>query len=302
MYLLAATIICGLFLFVASFSLVRFFDQRSARLARIAYGSRQERDLRLKNFVGSAQSFLKALGKAVPRSPDDLSRQGRRLVQAGIRRRDGAVLLVGVQAGLVITLLSVSAAMGQLRAHPFAVFMICVFCGALLPDLWLTRKIAARKLRVQYGLPDALDLIVVCVEAGLGLDQSLLRIARELNTAYPDLSEELELVILEVNAGKSRPDALRNLSKRTDIEDIKALVAILIQTDRFGTSIGQSLRVFAQNLRVKRRQRAEEYAAKIPVKMVPAMVIFIFPAIFVVVAGPAVMRIAKSLLPYLGTP
>jgi tight adherence protein C len=180
--------------------------------------------------------------------------------------------------------------------------VLSVFGGALLPDLWLSRLIRARKLRIQDGLPDALDLIVVCVEAGLGLDQALLRIAHELKRPYPDLSEELELVILEVNAGKSRADALRNLAQRTDIEDLKALVAILIQTDRFGTSVGQSLRVFAQTLRVKRRQRAEECAAKIPVKMVPAMVIFIFPAIFVVVAGPAVIRIAQSLVPYLTTP
>ena len=302
MYLLASTIICGLLLFAASFLVVYFFNQRAVRLARIAHEIQPETNPRLGEFLSRMESVLKALGKAVSRSQDHLSRQGRRLVQAGIRRKDGAVLLVGAQAGLALTLFLVSAASGQLQAHPFVCSILSVFGGVLIPDLWLGRMIRARKQRIQYGLPDALDLTVVCVEAGLGLDQSLMRIGQELKTPYPDLSEELELVILEVNAGKSRADALRNLAKRTDIEDLKALVAILIQTDRFGTSIGQSLRVFAQNLRVKRRQRAEECAAKIPVKMVPAMVIFIFPAIFVVVAGPAVIHIAKSLVPLLSAP
>jgi tight adherence protein C len=301
MYLLAA-IICGLLLFAAMFLAVYFFDQRAVRLARITHKNQAEAYPRLADLVSRSESVLKALGTAVSRSPDHLSRQGRRLVQAGVRRRDGAVLLVGTQVGLALLLLLVSAAIGQLHSHPFLCLVIAVAAGALIPDLWLGQVIAARKQRIQFGLPDALDLIVVCVEAGLGLDQSLLRIGQELRVPYPDLSEELELVILEVNAGKSRPDALRNLAKRTDIEDLKALVAILIQTDRFGTSIGQSLRVFAQNLRIKRRQRAEECAAKIPVKMVPAMVIFIFPGIFVVVAGPAVITIAKSLLPLLNSP
>src|SRR4029079_11240079 len=169
----------------------------------------------------------------------------------------------------------------------------------IVPDMWLGRMTSRRKERIQHGLPDALDLTVVCVEAGLGLDQSLMRIGQELKQSCPDLCEELGLVTLEVNAGKTRAVALRNLALRTDVEDVKALVAILIQTDRFGTSIGQSLRIFAANLRVKRRQRAEERAAKIPVKMIPAMVVFVFPAVFVVVAGPAVIKVAEDLLPFL---
>ncbi len=147
------------------------------------------------------------------------------------------------------------------------------------------------------ALPDMLDLAVVCVEAGLGMDQSLLRIGQELNAMYPDLSEELNLYSLEVNAGRKRADALRNLGTRTDVDDLKSFVAVLIQTDRFGTSVAQSLRVFSETLRTKRRQRAEEHAAKMSIKMLPPLVFFIFPAILIVILGPAVIAIIRILLP-----
>jgi len=146
-------------------------------------------------------------------------------------------------------------------------------------------------------LPDMLDLAVVSVEAGLGMDQSLMRISQELSPVYPDLSEELKLYSLEVNAGRKRADAFRNLGNRTGVDDLKAFVAVLIQTDRFGTSVAQSLRVFADNLRVKRRQRAEEHSAKMSIKMIPPLVVFIFPAIFVVILGPAIIAIVRQLLP-----
>jgi tight adherence protein C len=167
----------------------------------------------------------------------------------------------------------------------------------MIPDMVVSRLIQARKDNLRRALPDALDLAVVCVEAGLGLDQSLVRIGQELRTVYPALSDEFNLYNLEVNAGKKRSDALRNLGQRTDVDDIRSFAAVLIQTDRFGTSVAQSLRVFAETMRTKRRQRAEEHAAKMSVKMIPPLVLFIFPAIFVVMLGPAIIAIIRQLLP-----
>jgi tight adherence protein C len=144
-----------------------------------------------------------------------------------------------------------------------------------------------------------MDLLVICVEVGLGMDQALLKVADEINLAHPELSEELNIVNLEMRVGKTRLDALRDLAKRTGLDDIKALVGILIQTDRFGTSLVQALRTYSDELRTKRRQRAEEMSSKVSVKMVPVLVFFIFPALMVVILGPAVLTIAHSLLPTL---
>jgi tight adherence protein C len=226
-----------------------------------------------------------------------MSRQERRLVQAGFRRKDAPVLAYGVKVALAILLLVAFAAAGKFT---FVYIVLAVLLGAMVPDIWISRRISRRKENIQLGIPDALDLTVVCVEAGLGLDQSLMRIGQEIRPIHRDLSDELRLLNLEVNAGKTRAQSLRNLSGRTDVDDLKALVAVLIQTDRFGTSVSQSLRVFSDSLRVKRRQRAEERAAKTTIKMIPPLVFFILPAIFVVVLGPAVITIVQELLPSLG--
>ena len=153
-----------------------------------------------------------------------------------------------------------------------------------------------RQHKMQLGLADALDLMVVSVEAGLGLDQAIMRVADELSFAYPDLSDELKLVNIELRAGKARTEALRNLGDRTGLEDVASLTTMLIQTDKFGTSVAQSLRVYSETLRTKRRQRAEEKAAKLGVKLVFPLVFCLFPALYVVVLGPAVIKIMHSLM------
>jgi tight adherence protein C len=167
--------------------------------------------------------------------------------------------------------------------------------GFILPDFWLARKVKGRQQILRLALPDALDLLVICVEAGLGLDQALLYVSQELKVAHPVLCEEFDLVNAEVHVGKTRLDALRSLATRTGVDDLQALVSTLIQTDRFGTSVAQSLRVHSDDLRLKRRQRAEEMAAKTTVKMVFPLVFFIFPALFVVILGPAVITMYKTL-------
>ena len=165
-------------------------------------------------------------------------------------------------------------------------------------NLELLARLAKRRAhRIRLSLADALDLLVVSVEAGLGLDQALTRVGAELAFAYPDLSSELRLVNLELRAGKPRPEALRNLADRSGVDDLNSLVTMLIQTDKFGTSVAQSLRVYSETLRTKRRQRAEEAAAKTGVKMVFPLVFCIFPAIWVVTIGPAAIRFVQVLFP-----
>jgi tight adherence protein C len=198
-----------------------------------------------------------------------------------------------------LTFLATFAAFGFLYRYSFFAIVLTVFAGAAIPDLWLKRAIAKRHEGIQFGLPDAMDLSVIAVEAGLGLDQALMRVGSEISSAHPELADELRLRNLEVNMGRSRADALRNLAERTGVEDLKALVAILIQTDRFGTSVGQALRTFSDSLRTKRRQRAEEAAAKLAIKMVVPMVVFIFPGVFIVILGPAFISIIRDLLPTL---
>ena len=253
-----------------------------------------------KQFVQKSEEFLRKLGAMIPRSPGDLSSEERRLVQAGYRRKDAVYLLYGVRVILIGLLLLFFAYTKGLYQNPLLYILLSILIGALVPDLWLRRKVSQRQWRIQMGLPDFMDLSVVCVEAGLGLDQTIQRVGKEIRTSYPDLSGELRVYGLEVSAGRSRSEALRNLSGRTGVDDLRGLTAVLIQSDRFGTSIADSLRIFADDLRVKRRQRAEEMAAKMGVKMVPPLVLFIFPAVFAVILGPAIVLIVRNIFEALG--
>jgi tight adherence protein C len=242
---------------------------------------------------------LVSIGERLPRSTTEMSRQERRLVMAGYRRKDAVLVLNGCHIAVLLLALVAFAATGYLYRQPVISLVMSVFIGAAIPDLWLRKAIQRRQENLQFGLPDAMDLAVIAVEAGLGMDQALMRVGDEINLAHPDLADELRLRNMEINMGRSRSDALRNLAERTGVEDLKALVAILIQTDKFGTSIGQALRTFSDSLRVKRRQRAEEQAAKLAIKMVVPMVLFIFPGVFIVILGPAFIAIVRDLLPTL---
>ena len=248
-------------------------------------------------FFEKTEKIFKPLGAILPRSPEEMSRQEKRLGHAGFRRRDAPMILYGVKIGLAILLFIVFTSIAPVRKNPILLIALPILFGSLLPDMVVTRLIQRRKENLQRALPDALDLAVVCVEAGLGLDQSLIKIGQELKQVHPTLSQEFGLYTLEVNAGKKRSEALRNLGQRTDVDDFKSFAAVLIQTDRFGTSVAQALRVFADTMRTKRRQRAEEHAAKMSIKMIPPLVFFIFPAIFVVIMGPGVIAIVRYLIP-----
>jgi tight adherence protein C len=241
-------------------------------------------------------AFLKRIGERLPQSPRDLGKIQLRLVQAGYRSPDAVAVFLAIRVGFALLLFTVCMTPLLLKPNLMTALAAAGF-GYVLPGMALARKAKKRQHRIRLSLADALDLLVVSVEAGLGLDQALNRVGQELAFAYPDLSGELRLVNLELLAGKGRSEALRNLADRTGVDDLSALVAMLVQTDKFGTSVANSLRVFSDTLRTKRRQRAEEAAAKTGVKMVFPLVTCIFPAIWIVTIGPAAIRFIQVLGP-----
>ena len=240
--------------------------------------------------------MLKRLGERVPKSPKEMGNLRLRLVQAGYRRDEAITIFFGVRVAFAMTLFALFAT--SIFARPnMTMALAALGLGYILPGMVLARLAKRRAHRIRLSLADMLDLLVVSVEAGLGLDAALQRVGQELAFAYPELSDELRLINLELRAGKPRAEALRNLADRTGVDDLGSLVTMLIQTDKFGTSVAQSLRVYSETLRTKRRQRAEEAAAKTGVKMVFPLVICIFPAIWVITIGPAAIKFVTVLFP-----
>ena len=239
---------------------------------------------------------LKRIGSVAPKSPSEMGKLQQRLVAAGFRGREAIVVFFGIRLGVALLFFALFAT--PVFRRPDLITALCA-CGLgyVLPGMVLARLAKRRQHRIRLGLPDVLDLLVVSVEAGLGLDQAIQRVSDELAFAHPDLSDELRLINLELRAGKARSEALHNLAERTGIDDITSLVAMLVQTDKFGTSVAQSLRVHSDTLRTKRRQRAEEAAAKTGVKMVFPLVFCIFPAIWIVTIGPAAIKFVQVLVP-----
>jgi tight adherence protein C len=244
------------------------------------------------------QQALDPLSRALPVSPSEVSQTRIWLIQAGYRNAQHVTIYRGSRvlfAGLAF--FSVFLATGF--DSPLLLAGLTGF-GFFLPRFVLKRKLKERQRRIRLGLPDALDLTVICVEAGLSLDQAMMRVGQDLSHAHPELSGEFHLFDLETRAGKPRVEALRNLSDRTGVEDIRSLVGTLIQTDRFGTSVAQALRVHSDSLRTERRQRAEEQAAKTTVKMIIPLVLFVMPSLIFVTVGPAVIQLMHIFVPVSG--
>lgn len=245
--------------------------------------------------------LVQKLGDILPASPKDVSIMHRRLIRAGFRGPNALKIFYGCKVffGAITPIL-----MGLLVAgspadasNKFLAIIASVAAGFFGPNEYVNIMSKRRAKQVQRGLANGLDLLVVCVESGLGLDQAILQVSKELEHAHPEICEEFLLVNLELKAGKRRAEALRNLAERTSVEDLKKLVAVLIQADRFGTGVAQSLRQHADYMRVQARQIAEEKAAKLGVKLVFPIFFCILPTLFIVTVGPITMKIIRELIP-----
>ncbi len=240
-----------------------------------------------------------------PSSTEEVRATRRSLVCAGYRSGRAPLFYVGAKLFLAVIAVCLMVLIPtKLLGFPSTTqlifyYVVAAGCGYYAPSLWLQKTIARRQDALQRAIPDALDLMVVCVEAGLGLDQAIGRVGEEIKRTHPELSDELNHLALELRTGVTRQEALRNLAYRTDLEEVRNLVAILVQTDRFGTSIGQALRVHADSMRTTRRLKAEELAAKLPVKLLLPLIFFIFPSMFIVTIGPACIRMVRVLFPAL---
>jgi len=250
--------------------------------------------------VGWIVRVIQQVGEKVPISPDDAGVTRRDLIMAGYRSETSIKVFNGIKITLCIVLVILAFSFRSAMPNPVLRIVLIAFSGFMgfyLPGYMLDKKITKRQNTIRLALPDALDMLVVSVEAGLGLDQALQHVGRELQLSHKELSEELSLVNLEMRAGKRRADALKNLAERTGEPELQKLVAILIQSDRFGTSMGDSLRSHSDFLRVRRRQEAEERAGKVGVKLVFPIFFFILPSMLIVAAGPGLLQVFKYLFP-----
>ena len=233
--------------------------------------------------------------RLLPKSVKDMSRLERRLAGAGLHSTATTVVFASIEIVLPLVLaLVVLAWFGFTSTTGWIAGAFAGVVGYILPGLYIDFKVAGRRKQVRNGLPDVLDLLIVCLEAGSSLDQAIVKAAEELSIAYPVLAEELRVLTTETRAGKPRLEAFKNLAQRTKVEEVRALVAMLVQTDRFGTSVAQALRTMADDMRTKRRQAAEEMAAKVGVKLVFPLVFCLFPALFTVMLGPAVLQFMRN--------
>lgn len=294
----------------------RFFQERSAKksvVQRIRRAGSPDMDAEmgpqdgnfiLKNDSRIAGAFARVGTAVFPVKDEDYSQISRiRFLRAGYRQTNAPAVYWGVKILLAFLLpaLLMAIRLFFFSTMTYQMTMMMLIFGALfgyyLPDIWLRQKSDKRKEKLLIALPDALDLLVICVEAGIGIDGALQRVSQEIACNFPELSDELNYANLELRAGKPRHDALRNLALRTDLNEINSLVTLLNQTDKFGTSIANALRVYSDTYRTERYQKAEEMAAKLPVKLLIPLTFFIFPAMFVILLGPPTISIYKAFLP-----
>jgi tight adherence protein C len=289
------------FLLMSSAGFLIFYRQTTLR--RLSQVSRAEDVGLLANIApppGSRlEKLVKPFQKLLPRSQADISIVQKRLAKAGYREPSYVNIFYSSKV-LVPAVLCLVATVTQLYTYsPLFVYAVAAGLGFLAPDFWLNNRVSARKLELRLGLPEALDLMVICVEAGLSVDKATMRTAEELQISQPAIADELTLVYLEQRAGRPRAEAWRNFGERTDVDTIRSLASILIQADKFGTSVGKTLRSHSEALRTRRRQDAEEQAAKTTVKLTFPLVLFIFPSLFVVTLGPSMIVMLEGFQQFL---
>jgi tight adherence protein C len=280
---------------------MKFYIRPKEAIERVAGVGVEQREHMPAHPSLAFRQLLQRLGDVLPASPKDVTIMQRRLIRAGFRGPHALKILYGSKLALtailpvLATMLITGSDMGTDRK--IMAVLAAAAAGFFGPNEYVKLVSKKRQKEIRRGLPNALDLMVVCVESGLGLDQAILQVSKELDKAHPEISEEYALVNLELKAGKRRMEALRNLAERTNVDELKKLVAVLIQADRFGTGIAQSLRGHADFMRVQARQVAEEKAAKLGVKLVFPIFFCILPSLFVVTVGPVAVKITRELIP-----
>jgi len=294
----------AIFLLIGSAGLLIFY--RAAMIQRLstAVAPHGEREswwgwLKAKSASTSLKAVVQPFDKVLPKSPQEVSVIQKRLIRAGFREDAHVRIFYGSKVLVPLALCVLVSVSGVTHYFsPFMAYALALGLGYLAPDFWLGRRIKTRQTEIRLGLPDFLDLMVVCIEAGLSLDQALSRTSGEMQEALPELCDEMGLVMLEQRAGRPRLDAWRNLAERLDLEIVRTLVASIVQADQFGTSFAKNLRVYSDGLRTRRRQQVEELAAKTPVKLVFPLVFFIFPTLFIVALGPTILVIEQQFEKY----
>ena len=290
------------FLLIASAGLLLFY--RAAMLERIGSvitNRKNERTLAttLQQTGTSLGVVVEKFERVIPKSQAEVSVVQQRLIRAGFRNDAAVKFFYGTKVLVPLILCAVGSASGLASKSPFTVYAGALGLGYLAPDFWLGKKISSRQKKIRLGLPDVLDLLVICVEAGLGLDQATARTAEELMHAQPQVADELSVVVLEQRAGRPRADAWRHMAERTDVDTVRNLVSMLVQSEQFGTSIAKTLRTHSDTLRLQRIQAVEEMAAKTTIKLIFPLVLFIFPCLFLVTLGPAVILMSESFKEFL---
>ena len=284
-----------LFLLLASAGLLLFYrDATLQRIAAVITPESKRRSVRdtLRQTGTSLSGMVEHIERVLPKSQAEVSVTQQRLIRAGFRKDAGVNYFYAakVLTPLAFCVLVLVAGIGNLF-----MFAVALGLGFLAPDFWLGRRIAKRQASIRRGLPDVLDLTVICIEAGLSLDQATARTAEELQDAHPAIGDELGIVVLEQRAGRPRGEAWKHFAERTDVDSVRNLVSVLVQSEQFGTSVAKTLRVHSDTLRTQRRQRLEEQAAKTTVKLVFPLVLFIFPSLFLVALGPAAIIMLEGL-------
>jgi tight adherence protein C len=247
------------------------------------------------NLSEAPAPWVKRFQQIVPKSPKEMSALRRRLSVAGYRGTTAAVVYAGAET--LMPFIVGGATLYAFGLHRWYFALLGAAFGFVLPSVWLGRETSKRQKQIRHGLPDALDLMIVCIEAGSGIDQAIVKTSDDLDISYPALAEEMRLVTTEIRAGKPRLEAFKNFASRTKVDEVRSLVSMLIQTDRFGTSVAQALRTHAEVSRTKRRQDAEERAGKIGVKLVFPLVFCLFPSLYVAILGPAVIEYVRLFKP-----
>jgi tight adherence protein C len=288
---------CGVFLMIVSGGLLLFYrEEMLQRISDAINPQRKEKSLltAIQQTGISISGVVEHFENVLPKSQAEVSIVLQRLQRAGFRDESAVKIFYGskVLVPLLFCILVLVTGLGDLGG--FMMYLIAAALGFLAPDFWLGRRIKKRQSKVRRGLPDVLDLLVICIEAGLSLDHATARTALELKHAQPEVCDELNIVVLEQRAGRPRGDAWKHMAERTDVDCVRNLVTMLIQAEQFGTSIAKTLRIHSDTLRTQRVQAVEEAAAKTTIKLLFPLVLFIFPSLFVVVLGPALLSILDS--------